>query len=65
MCYIKRAEWPLAQTEFQIVTTDFVDSPRLADAHYWLGTSYWKQARPRALRPGHDAALRSRSSSAS
>jgi len=45
MCYVKRAEWPLATTEFQIVTTDFLDSPRLADAQYWLGTTYWKQSR--------------------
>jgi outer membrane assembly lipoprotein YfiO len=46
MCYVKRSEWPLAATEFQILTTDFADSPRLGDAHYWLGFSYWKQTRP-------------------
>ena len=45
MCYVKRAEWPLAQTEFQILSTDFQDSPRLADAQYWLGLTYWKQSR--------------------
>lgn len=48
MCYVKRSEWPLAVTEFQILTTDFGDSPRLGDAHYWLGVSYWKQTRPAA-----------------
>jgi outer membrane assembly lipoprotein YfiO len=45
MCYFKREEWPLAATEFQVLVTDFADSPRLADAHYWLGESYWKQSR--------------------
>jgi outer membrane assembly lipoprotein YfiO len=48
MSYVKRSEWPLAATEFQILTTDFGDSPRLADAHYWLGICYWKQTRPAA-----------------
>ena len=46
MCYVKRSEWPLAATEFQILTTEFADSPRLGDAHYWLGVAYWKQTRP-------------------
>ena len=46
MCYVRRKEWPLATTEFQIVTSDFIDSPRLADAHYWLGVTWWRQTRP-------------------
>ncbi len=46
MCYVSRREWPLAAGEFLIVTSDFTDSSRLADAHYWLGFAYWKQARP-------------------
>lgn len=45
MCYVKRQEWPLAATEFSILSTDFQDSQRLADAQYWLGVSYWKQSR--------------------
>ncbi len=43
MCYVKRQEWPLAATEFQILVSDFTDSRRLADAHYRLGMAYWKQ----------------------
>ncbi len=46
MCYVARREWPLATGEFLIVTSDFTDSPQLGDSHYWLGYSYWKQARP-------------------
>ena len=45
MCYVKRQEWPLAATEFSILSTDFQDSQRFADAQYWLGVSYWKQSR--------------------
>jgi outer membrane protein assembly factor BamD (BamD/ComL family) len=45
MCYVQRKEWPLAAGEFLIVVSDFSDSPRAGDAHYWLGMSYWKQAR--------------------
>ena len=45
MCYIKREEWPLAATEFQVLTTDFNDSPRMGDANYWLGIAYWRQTR--------------------
>jgi outer membrane protein assembly factor BamD len=45
MCYVQRKEWPLAAGEFLIVASEFSDSPRAGDAHYWLGTSYWKQAR--------------------
>jgi outer membrane protein assembly factor BamD len=48
MCHVQRKEWPLAATEFMVVTTDFTDSPRVADAHYWLGVSYWRQSRPAA-----------------
>ncbi len=46
MSYFRRDEWPLAATEFTVLITDFADSPRLADAHYWLAQSYWKQTRP-------------------
>lgn len=45
LCYVGRAEWPLATTEFLIVTSDFPDSKFLPEAHYWLGYSYWKQSR--------------------
>lgn len=45
MCYVKRQEWPLASTEFSILSTDFQDSQRLPDAQYWLGLSYWKQSK--------------------
>jgi len=45
MCYVKRQEWPLAATEFSILSTDFQDSPRLPDAQYWLGVSYWRQSK--------------------
>ena len=48
MTYVQRKEWPLAATEFNIITTDFPDSPRLPDAHYWLGKAYWEQTRPAA-----------------
>ena len=45
MCYVHRKEWPLAAGEFVVVTSDHTDSPRLADAQYWLGISYWRQSR--------------------
>ena len=45
MAHVQRKEWPLAAGEFLVVTSDYPDSPRLADAHYWLGLSYWRQAR--------------------
>jgi outer membrane protein assembly factor BamD len=45
MCHVHRKEWPLAAGEFVVVTSDYPDSPRLADAHYWLGVSHWRQAR--------------------
>jgi outer membrane protein assembly factor BamD len=45
MCYVQRKEWPLAAGEFLIVTSEFPDSPRAGDSHYWLGMSYWRQAR--------------------
>src|SRR5262245_1640813 len=45
MCYVQRKEWPLAAGEFLIVTSEFPDSPRAGDAHYWLAMSYWRQAR--------------------
>ena len=45
MSYVKRQEWPLAATEFSILSTDFQDSARLPDAQYWLGLSYWKQSK--------------------
>ncbi len=45
MCHVQRKEWPLAVGEFVVVTSDYPDSPRLADAHYWLGLSHWRQAR--------------------
>jgi len=57
MCHVQRKEWPLAATEFMVVTTDFPDSPMLADAHYWLGVSYWRQSRPAAY--DQDATRRS------
>ncbi len=44
MCYVQDKDWPMAATEFSEVTTDFADSPRAADAHYWLALSYWKQS---------------------
>jgi outer membrane protein assembly factor BamD len=46
MCHVQQKAWPLAAGEFIVVTSDHPDSPRLADAHYWLGVSYWRQARP-------------------
>ncbi len=42
---MQQKAWPLAAGEFVVVTSDYPDSPRLPDAHYWLGVSYWKQAR--------------------
>lgn len=39
-------EWPSAVTEFSIVINQFGDSPHVPDARYYLGLSYWKQARP-------------------
>jgi outer membrane protein assembly factor BamD len=45
MCHVHRKEWPLAAGEFVVVTSDYADSPRLADAQYWLGISYWRQSR--------------------
>jgi outer membrane protein assembly factor BamD len=45
MAHVQRKEWPLAAGEFVVVTSDFPDSPRLPDAHYWLGLSYWRQSR--------------------
>jgi len=48
MCYVQDKDWPMAATEFGLVTTDFADSPRAADAHYWLALSYWKQSHPAA-----------------
>ena len=56
MCYVQRKEWPLSAGEFVIITSDFPDSPQLADAHYWLGVSYWRQSRPAAY--DQDATLR-------
>jgi outer membrane protein assembly factor BamD len=46
MCHVQQKAWPLAAGEFVVVISDHPDSPRLADAHYWLGVSYWRQARP-------------------
>lgn len=46
MCHVHRKEWPLAASEFVTVTSEYPDSPRLPDAHYWLGLAYWRQARP-------------------
>ena len=45
MTYTQQREWPLATGEFLIVTSEFPETPRLADAHYWLAISYWKQTR--------------------
>ncbi len=48
MSHVQRKEWPLAAAEFVLLTSDFPDSPRLPDAHYWLGVSTWQQSRPAA-----------------
>jgi outer membrane protein assembly factor BamD len=44
MSYVQQKDWPMAATEFSEVTTDFADSPRAPDAHYWLAVSYWRQS---------------------
>jgi len=45
LCYFQTNEWPSAATEFLIVTNEFAGSVHVPDSHYWLGLSYWKEAR--------------------
>jgi outer membrane protein assembly factor BamD len=48
LCYFHTTEWPSAATEFQIVINEFAGSTFVPDAHYYLGLSLWKEARPSA-----------------
>jgi len=45
LCYFQTNEWPSAATEFLIVINEFAGSVHVPDSHYWLGLSYWKEAR--------------------